>query len=286
MRNLRRIKISFITLSLLFISAGFQNCSKVTFSSLKDQSTTTGGGPTQTCTEVLQTTTKNIRILFMVDNSGSTLSTDPNLYFRDQTIKTFLNQYGSKVNFTYSFGYFGSNNASLSDMNTNQFIALSNINANAPNSYLPFGNALQMNQSLISYENTPVLSSANTPYKKAFSAIQTTIDNDPVDPNYPVSYAVVFMSDGMPNPAMSDLEIQAQIDQLFQNVAARNQLISLNTVYFGPAANSSTQAAQAMARLQTMALSGAGQFVDTNQTGGQLTIDSVVTVPGIVCTTK
>src|SRR5271167_3498882 len=59
----------------------------------------------QSCTSVLQEAQGQVRILFMVDNSGSTSTTDPNHDYRAQTISTFLSQFGSKTNFSYSFGY-------------------------------------------------------------------------------------------------------------------------------------------------------------------------------------
>jgi len=289
-KNIRNFKVIAASFTALFISFGFQNCSKVSFSQIPENKVigdngTSGlpNGPIQTCREVLQTTTKNVRILFMVDNSGSALTTDPNMYYRDQTIRTFLDSYGGKTNFTYSFGYFANSDAKLSDMTSKSYLTLKKAaNPNVP--YNVFSDATSMSSTLTNYEK--IVSSGNTPYDKAFAGLNLMIDNDPVDPNYPVSYAVVFISDGMPNPALSDIELQSLMDQIKMKAANRGQEISLNTVYFGPAASTSTAAADAILRLKAMASYGVGQFIDTNNNvGGSLAIDNVVTVPGMVCTT-
>jgi hypothetical protein len=67
----------------------FQNCGNYKFT----QGTPAAAdliGVAGACTQVLQTTTENLRIIFMVDNSGSTLTTDPNRNYRDATIQAFL----------------------------------------------------------------------------------------------------------------------------------------------------------------------------------------------------
>ncbi len=85
-------------------AATFQNCSKVTFSQNPDF-----GKPVNLCVDVLETTTSNLKVLFMVDASGSTIGTngtDPDKAFRTGTIQSFIDRFGSKPNFSYAFGMF------------------------------------------------------------------------------------------------------------------------------------------------------------------------------------
>ena len=140
---LRATKSATTSLAVLVLMTQYQNCGGVSFSQIPQNesngpNTGLGGGATPTCTEVLQTTAKNIRILFMVDESTSTLTTDPNLYYRDQTIKNFLSAYGMKTNFTYAFGYFAADSASIYDQIQDKFIVYNSKGAPPKGSPSPY----------------------------------------------------------------------------------------------------------------------------------------------------
>src|SRR3954467_4455595 len=58
------------------------------------------------CRTVLEQQTAQMRILFMIDNSNSTNTTDHNQRIRAETIRTFNTEFGSRPNLSYFLGYF------------------------------------------------------------------------------------------------------------------------------------------------------------------------------------
>lgn len=236
-----------------------------------------GSGPS--CSTVLQSTTENLRIMFMVDNSGSTAITDPNQHYRVQTVQTFLTKYSSKTNFTYFFGWFAGTQAYLWDDPAATWDA---------NTAAAFGNATALNDALTAYQQ--ISPGGSTPYNAAFTAIQDSIQADESAGNK-WDYVVVFMSDGMPTDlgytSSSSSDITALDNELIglvknlMTTAASNgsSLLTFSTVYFGPEGNADPGA---IMHLQDMAKTGNGQFVDTN-VNSNLQIDDLITVPGTVC---
>ncbi len=227
-----------------------------------------GGGPH--CSTVLQESTQNLRISFMVDDSGSTVTTDPNHFYRVQTLETFLTKYGSKQNFTYSFGKFSGTTASIFDVNLKQFLQ---------NPAAPFGIAANLTEALNIYKVTTP--SGNTPYNAAFNTLRTAILADVAAHPGQWNHAVVFMSDGKPtdisNPVVNNLT--QIVENLLLAVKNAGSSATVSTVYFGPANDT-----DAINNLQVMATAGKGQFANTNVNGGALSIDDVIRIPGEVCT--
>jgi len=214
------------------------------------------------------TTAKNLRILVMVDNSGSTAGTDPSQYYRVQTLRSFLTTYGSHPNLQYSFGYFA-DNAYLYDMNLGHFARGSVAN--------PLGNATEVSSALDTYHaNIPP--SGGTGYTAAFGALSSAITRDE-GLGSADDYAVVFMSDGQPTDIAGD--VISGIHSLVTNlntvaIANGHSHVAVSAVYFG-SANDATS----IANLRAMATQGGGQFVDTNHLdAGRLSIEDVVTIPG------
>src|SRR5205823_2391360 len=142
-----------------------------------------------TCSGALNTYNKNLRIIFMVDDSGSTFSTDPNFLYRRQSIQNFVAQYGLKPNFTYAFGEFGNDSASFYNIGTSGF---------SSSSQNVFGNSSDLDNALNVYVNSPD-HGGSTPYISALNAINNIVANDVDLPGYETDYAVVFMSDGAPS---------------------------------------------------------------------------------------
>lgn len=89
-------------------------------------------------------------------------------------------------------------------------------------------------------------------------------------------WIVVFLSDGLPNPTMSDAQLQAGVSGI---VGLHPNQITFNTVYYGP------DNPQASGRLKLMAQQGNGYFLDTNSSATQkdFLISNIVNVPGTVC---
>jgi Mg-chelatase subunit ChlD len=217
---------------------------------------------------VVQNVSQNLRILFMVDDSGSTATTDPNNANRVTTIDTFLNTYASKSNLTYSYNYFGTNAASF-NMASDTFVS------SVPSSV--FGTADDARAALTAFKNLKG-TAGNTNYSSAFSRIQSIIQND-LASNSNESYVVIFMSDGQPtdqgSSAVNQINGITSLSSSLMGLAASGR-ITLSTVYFGPSD------AQAQNNLQTMAALGGGQFINTNVTT-QYSIDNLINVPVQAC---
>jgi hypothetical protein len=220
--------------------------------------------PTVTCTAA--TTTENLRIMFMMDNSGSTATTDPSHTYRVKTVQTFIQNYGSHTNLTYSFGYFSGTTAQEYDSTKSAFEITPTT---------AFGNSDFLTAALTAYEN--IKPDGHTPYSAAFTSLQTLAEKD-VAAGSKENYVVVFMSDGMPTDISGNVAsgIITLVDQLRTTVQSNGKsLLTVSSVYFGPESD-----AVSIGNLTTMASEGQGQFVDTNQLTSALSINDVITVPG------
>ena len=218
--------------------------------------------PTPECT--VSTTTKDLRILFMIDNSGSTATTDPAHNYRVKTIQDFLGSYGSHTNLSYSFGYFSGTTSPEWDMVRGQFQTTASA---------LFGDATGLANALNTYERIP--SSGNTPYSAAFSALKNEVHADEANGSQK-DYVVVFMSDGQPTDIHGNIRtsIISMVDDLRTEVQSNGKsLLTVSSVYFGPE-NDFTS----IGNLQAMATQGSGQFVDTNITQA-ISIHDIISVP-------
>lgn len=277
-----------IAAALVGVLASFQNCSKASFStgsaSIGTQSAqfgdlngdalaqliqngedikdvpigTTGGGNTR-CHN-FNGVTQPLKILVIVDNSGSTDDTDPNKAFRLNLLSTFLANYQSKANFGWNLSYFsGSTAVSLVTQ------------GNQPS----FTTGAGMSTALGQY--TVINASGNTPYTQALNLLRSAIANDA---DAVSSYAVAFISDGMPNPAISDANLATLVQDVVKTKPGK---VSLSTVYFGSPNAYQNDAPAAIARLQAMALIGGGQFANTVAAGANINFADVLTVPPSLC---
>lgn len=269
------------TLPLLMIALLFQNCAKTDFASVPQQSidnvqsidpddptnpvppitTATPTPPilttgTVSCTNVLNQINVPVRLLFVVDTSGSNAGgngTDPTKLYRAGSIQQFFNNYSTKINFSWGFIHFSNNQA--------------------PSLIQGFANNPSVMQGAINAFNA-VQDNGNTPYAVALAKARDTIAADTRTPD--TKYIVAFISDGLPDPARSDAQLAADVQAIL--AAAPNQ-VSFSTIYYGNAN------AVASNRLKAMATVGKGNFLDTNANpnGRSFPIESVVTVPGMVC---
>jgi hypothetical protein len=258
------------SLSILFLSA----CSDVQFAktSASDGGNIGTGGPkdgtpVNTCTPILPSYSGDLRISFMVDHSGSTKTTDPNKYYRVDTLNKFLMTYGSKSNLTYSYGYF-SDVARL--YNTNGFGSSTN---------LPFFNSAMLQNAVNAYKALSI-ADTTTNYKAGIGIMKSQILYEMSLPNSSKAYSVVFMSDGMPKDLGSSPTVAAAalVKDLVQAVTNGGGGLRLSTVYFGPTA--STDAKDV---LKTMASAGKGQFIDTNVNNNTFDVADAIAIPGVPC---
>jgi len=200
----------------------------------------------------------------MIDNSGSTATTDPAHNYRVKTIQDFLASYGSHTNLTYSFGYFSGTTSPEWDMTSNRFQATAST---------IFGDSTGLSNALNVYEN--INSSGYTPYKAAFTALTTEAQTDEAA-GVKQDYVVVFMSDGQPTDISGDVHtaIISMVDHLRTTVQSNgSSLLTVSSVYFGPDSDTTS-----IGNLKTMATEGSGQFVDTNVTQ-TISINDIITVP-------
>lgn len=264
-----------VTLSL------FQNCSSKNFSAADSSQTqqgipgTPGYGeiPTFTipksCVSVLQSITVPVKLLFVVDVSGSNVqgqggdpASDPNKSYRGGSIQAFYSDFKSRSNFNWGFETFQGSGAK----------ALISSGMPPMTSAIFSPNASDMQSAITAFQNTP--DAGNTPYAAAMQMAQQAIQND-VDASGQAKYVVVFLSDGQPNPSLSDNQLSQLVHDL---VNAKPGQVSFNTIYYGaPDLEAST-------RLLNMSKDGGGQFLDTNITNGRtFPISNVVAIPGVPC---
>ena len=262
-------------------AALFQNCSSKNFSAVDSSQTqqgipgTPGYGeiPTFTipksCVSVLQSITVPVKLLFVVDVSGSNAqgnnqdpASDPMKAYRGGSIQAFYNDFGAHSNFYWGFETFQGMGAK------------SLINSGTPPMTSPTlsVNGSDMQNAIDAFNMT--LDNGNTPYREALQMAQQIIQND-VDASGQAKYIVVFLSDGQPNPFVSDNQLSQYVHDV---VNAKPGRVSLNTIYYG------TPDLEASTRLLNMSKDGGGQFLDTNITGGRtFPISNVVTIPGAAC---
>ena len=263
-----------------------------------------GGAVGIPCTTVLQNTTANLRIILMVDNSGSTQGgsgTDPNYHYRVSTVSDFVTKYSAKTNFSYGFGFFqgviklsSGKHANTADAVVTDFsttpstfvdptaaLPTTAFASSAASVCVPDGSGGCSSGSLSNYVGH-YPADGDTPYDAAFAAIQAIVSADvAANAAGPYLYTVVFMSDGMPNPDLSLSQLKTLVTTLVNSVPGNR--LNVNTVYFGPAASTGSKAATAYKNLVQMASYGNGNFVDTNTPGYTLAMADVTTVPGQVC---
>lgn len=250
----------FLPAPLIFL---FQNCGPVQFS--KDTTYSHYGNK---CTETLIKTQKNLRIIFMVDNSDSTWDTDPNKTLRIDTISDFIQKYQAKQNFSYAYGIFSGTKAYVYDSVAQDFVLTPTA---------PFGNVDFLADALDSYKFK--MPQGSTPYSAAFSAITNLVTTSLGVPTNPKDFVVVFMSDGMPTDLSSPQlpKVANLVNNLKSSAQALGGAVNVSSVYFG-SANSYNESI-----VRTIAEQGSGQYLDTNQTNGNLLIDDLIIIPGESC---
>jgi|GEM_PF-3115286 len=262
----------FLLLFLPFVSL-FQNCSKVSFNSTEASDSVDGsGGPT--CTVDMVTTNKTVKILFLMDASGSNQSnnnatgTDVNKVWRLKTINAFLSAYQGKSNFEFGFAYFkdGMADSLIKEGTKPVFSRDSTTISNAINDF------------------KAVVDKGSTPYDKGLAVVKSMISNDQVKnaSSKNIIYVVVMVSDGVPkdSPYMNanGMDLLASDVQSIMNVASGQ--ISMNTVYLY---NAQVPSASEKIYLQKISSVGKGTFVEaSSQSSGH--IEDTVSVPREVCT--
>jgi hypothetical protein len=284
-------KIAQILALSIFGLAFSSGCSPVTFNSPPPAASTALASSTgATATPVpcaIQDVTRDVRVLFMVDDSGSTFSgaggvgTDPNYTHRVDTVQSFIASYGQKTNITYSYSYFGSDVYSW-DYTSGAYVlggsgtAKGDLPLNGAIPANPFGDGANTLTAMAAFEKFG--SDGSTNYGGAMQQVVDIINADNPASNSQ-SYVVIFMSDGQPTDLGSQAQELANVQSLVTQMAGYvpSGRFTFSTVYFGSEADTQSQA-----NLKGMATAGGGQFVDTNVTT-QYSIDSLINVPSQAC---
>lgn len=218
------------------------------------------------CRQQLNSATLPLNILFIVDESGSNikdakgyLATDPSKSIRGGSIQSFFNSFSGKSNFKWAFEVF-SQDSSLQLVDG------------------VFGSASKMKLAIEEFAKRA--DDGNTPYSVALSDAASFLRSQvQMESDKNSKYIVVFLSDGMPNPAIADSRISNLVYEIVNIAPGR---VSFNTVYYGHSSQDSHD------RLKMMATSGGGNFLDTNanSTGGQFQISDLVILPGVTCSSR
>lgn len=265
----RSTKISLLGGLCLLALVGFQNCAKTTFSTsaslgqnlgVSDEDsvgidTDTGGA---NCRGQLRQITTPLRLMFVVDVSGSNRiengmpGTDPDKVVRGGSMSRFFNTYSSRSNFNWSLMTFASGSA---------------------RKLVSYGTSSDMSEGLQRFSG--VVDNGNTPYLSALMMLRDEIAADP-EPTENTKYVVVFLSDGVPNPEISDSNLRGAVRSVVNVAEGR---VSFNTVYYG------SMNSAAATRLKDMAAEGGGNFLDVNAngTGSSFLISDLVQLPGVIC---
>ncbi len=263
----------FIAAGLMALTVSFQNCAQSNFSAGAGDAASNrlGGGydPNDPLTADLlavcnkttfETITKKLRIVLIVDNSGSTLQTDPNK-FRQASIQDLLSRYSGKANFSWQIILFNGTTAR----------ALINKNGNVNDPVFADAAAAQAALDVFKAE----AGTGNTPYLAALRKAEDAIRLDPEfnSADAPV-YVTMFMSDGQPTDS-NDSQILEAEKTLLDRAPTR---ITLNSLYFGQD-NKQTE----IARLKSMSDLGKGQFTNITSQQAVIKIDDISVVPQSGC---
>lgn len=280
------LKYSSLSGLLLVCLIGFQNCSKVAFTTDEiasanikngatgDSNAGGGAGDDTSCRVDLVNSTKNVKILFLIDTSGSNASnngspgTDVGKTWRLNTINSFINAYGAKQNFQFAFAIFqGTTATSLLTDSSGQGVFTQNMT--------------EINQAITDFKNTK--DQGNTPYDAALGIVRDIIHNDQMKGSAKeAGYVVVMVSDGTPtNTSYTDSKngmnnLSSDVNSILAEAPGQ---ISLNTVYLY---NQDAPTASQKSYLQKISSLGSGAFIEANS-NQTLQISDTVQVPKTVC---
>lgn len=243
----------------------FQNCSKAHFVADPNVSSlnSTNGGDDSTCRPNTMTSNKIIKVLFVVDTSGSNAGangTDLNKRWRSETITDFINQYSGKTNFHYGLITFQGSSAKGHIL----------VNGTAG-----FSNDMTVVQSgYDSFMNTA--DSGSTPYKAALLMAKNTISADlAANPAQKASYVMLMISDGQAKDYSSPDQVIPDAKAI---VAVAPEQVALNSVYYYSSAFDDSQTTY----LRNISTVGKGSFIVANS-NQVLSVNDVIQLPPTNC---
>ncbi len=251
--RLKRFRARFASAALISAVTilGFQNCDQTRLVLNTELASAKSDG--EICAVVPTTFANPTKVLFVVDKSGSNLTTDTN-QFRVRTISTFFQKHVQNPMVKWGVVVF-SGAASEGYIN------------NGSTQQPTFSADPTRVQAAIARIGTDPDFGA-TPYRSALSMARAAVTFDiTANANEISSYVIVLLSDGTPTDYGTPIDEMA-IDTDVQNLKTAGR-VSLSTVYYGPVDPA------ASGRLMRMSALGGGQFLDTN-IDGQIPIDSLI----------
>lgn len=245
------------------------------------------------CTEQVKNITYPVKIIFVVDASGSNSAafsnsekTDPLRNFRYYSILSFLTTFASKTNFSYQMISFQGDSALTYIANSNDVPVFSHVNDM---------------KSALEYFMTKVTDYGKTPYRAALNNTREVISGGGPDaPN--TRYAVVFLTDGMPTDVVkyvndptgyslvnydenkkmyAVVDEQGLLNDVYATVNVKPNITSLSTVFYGRNGQFYTEASKN--RLRQMASAGRGKFIDASL-AENIHIEDTLSLPEVTCT--
>lgn len=240
---------------LLAIAALTQACSQTSFSTGAPDGVSAQINGGNSCPPLMNQSVP-VKIVLVVDASGSnadgsrSVGTDNYKNLRGGSIQNFFDKYKTQGNFSWSFLVFQESSAySL-----------------IPQGFSSFPGDMQ--QAISDFYS--IQDQGGTPYRAALSRARQVIQQDSSTAN--TKYMVVFISDGLPDPVVSNSTLQSDIQDL---ISVRPGQITLSSIYYG------TFNQEASDRLAMMASFGSGGFLDANSSSGQtFSIESAIQGPG------
>ncbi len=266
-KSVRKILLSVAALSLML---AFQNCSNgVDF----DQVSESVGGQGLTCRVSSVESTKTVKILFLLDASGSNKSsgndvskgTDPDKSWRLRTINSFLNNYKNHSNFEYAFAYFKGSSAS-SLLGTGSIAKFTKDSG-------------EIAQAIYNFER--LNDDGSTPYDAALQLVRRSIDHDKASSATAAGYAVLMVSDGSPtNKSYTDAQGDENLTRDVASIVSLSpEQISLNTVYYY---NPNFPSGSKTVYLEKIAKLGSGIFLRADSSSTVEITDSIQ-IPKTIC---
>lgn len=256
---------------ILILAAGtqflfFQNCSKVSVSDLAAESSNqiVQGVPTPQvpkCTQKLEYVTKPVKIMFLVDRSGSNVvhydaatnkdvpgGTDNDKVWRTAVIKQVLEKYGKNPSISYGL------------------ISFNHVSA-TPHIKSPSGEAIFTNNMAEVYAGFNDFlqkpDESTTPYQEALFAARSAIQQDiaaaPVG-SEKAAYSVVMLSDGIPSSVAYKNNPQAVIPDAQSIMDLSPGMVRLNAVFY----SNETVDLNAQKFLKNISTTGQGIFLVAN----------------------
>ncbi|MNK01249.1 von Willebrand factor type A domain protein [compost metagenome] len=225
----RLLALALFATSILF----FQNCAKINFS--EDLASLNKNN----CRIDAVNRDRDIKVLFVVDTSGSNANNDNGKTWRLKTINSFINKY-SQNNFYYAFATFAGSNS----MAYNVIGGFSNVRS-VINSDV---------QKLSAVNDT-----GGTPYQAAMRSAEVVIKDEETQRGGKASYVVVLISDGEPTDTRytKDSNSQNLTEDVQKVLSSAPEKTTLNTVFYTALSASKENTSY----LQKMAEVGGGSFM-------------------------